>query len=443
MKASSVSENLWLAVQPLGFEALSPMQEAMVAESKRSPNIQLLSPTGSGKTLAYALSLLQYVRKTEWLQAVVIVPTRELAKQADDFFKRLDTPLNSTCFHGGRPLSSENNVFAALKPEVLFTTPGRFLDHLNQGDIEPTSVATLVIDEFDKCLELGFSEEMSAIVSALPNVRRKWLTSATDIVELPGYVNGKFSRLDFIGADEKQKEKLQLFEVSSPQRDKLETLAKLLSTFDGEQAIVFVAHRESVERVAHYLKSLKFAVEQYHGGMEQELRERALHRFIGKSATVLVSTDLAARGLDIPAVRNIVHYHLPLSEEDFIHRSGRTARWDAGGNVFMILNDADEMPEFIKDVAEKNVDSINIKAARPVMTTIYIGRGKKEKLSKGDIVGFLCKQGGLQSADIGHIDVLPHHSFVTIQTSRVKAMLQKVAGEKIKGMKTLIEPTGK
>ncbi len=430
-------------IAPLGFASLSPMQEAMVAESGKTPDIQLLSPTGSGKTLAFSLSLLRFVETTGWLQAVVVVPTRELARQADEFFKRLATPVKSACFHGGRPLQAENNVFGELKPEVLFTTPGRFLDHLNQGDISTTTVSTLVIDEFDKCLELGFSEEMSAIINALPNVRRTWLTSATDIEKMPDYVCKKFSRLSFIEAAQAHDDKFSVYTVPSPRRDKLETLAKLLSTFGGEQTIVFVAHRESVERVTKYLKGERFAVEQYHGGMEQDLRERALHRFIGKSANVLVSTDLAARGLDIPAVRSIVHYHLPSSEEAFIHRSGRTARWDAEGDVFVILNDADLVPEFISGAEEKDVERINIKPVKPLMTTVYIGRGKKEKLSKGDIVGFLCKQGGLQSADIGRIDVLPHHSYASILTARVKTMLQNVAGEKIKGMKTIVEVTGR
>ncbi len=428
-------------IQTLGFSSLSPMQEAMVEKSRNNSNIQLLSPTGSGKTLAYSLSLLQFVGKTNWLQAVIVVPTRELAKQADDFFKRLDSEIKSTCFHGGRPLSAENNVFEELRPEVLFTTPGRFLDHLAQGNISTATVSTLVIDEFDKCLELGFSEEMSAIVNALPNIRRTWLTSATDIDEMPEYIDKSFARLSFIDKSEEKSERLQLFVVPSPQRDKLETLGKLLSTLGGEQTIVFVAHRESVERVAKYLKENKFGAVAYHGGMEQELRERALHRFIGKSANVLVSTDLAARGLDIPAVRNIVHYHLPLSEETFIHRSGRTARWDADGCVYIILNDADIAPDFISEAEEKNVDAFNIKATKPLMTTIYIGRGKKEKLSKGDIVGFLCKQGGLQSSDIGRIDVLPHHSYASILSSRVKSVLQNVAGEKIKGMKTIVDVT--
>ncbi len=430
-----------------GAEALTPMQERMRREALKASHIVLLSPTGTGKTLAYLLPLAELVQKDDdSLQAVVIVPTRELAIQSDDVLRRAGTGIRSMCLYGGRPAMEEHRTMREVKPQVVFATPGRMNDHLNKENLSAAAVTTLVVDEFDKCVELGFQEEMERVLSHFPLLPHLWLTSATDAEAIPQFINrvgGKFAkdwqRIDFLAEKTDVEKRMELFAVHAPVKDKLETLGRLLTCLKGRPAIVFVAYRESVERVGKYLRSEGFFAEMYHGGMEQEWRERALYKFRSGSANVLVSTDLAARGLDIPEVEAVVHYHLPLKEEDFTHRSGRTARWEADGTIYLIIGPEEHLPEFALEAKDMAPETDRIVPYKPKYVTLYIGRGKKDKLSKSDVLGFLCKKGNARAADIGRIDVGPHHAYVAILRSRSKEILQHVASEKIKGMKTLIE----
>lgn len=233
---------------------------------------------------------------------------------------------------------------------------------------------------------------------------------------------------------------LHLQRVLSPQKDKLETLYQLLCVVAHEPTLVFVNYRESVDRVVSYLKSKKFPCEAFHGGMEQPDRERALYKFRNGSSPVLVSTDLAARGLDIPGIGNVVHYHLPVNEEAFTHRNGRTARWDATGSSFLLLHAEERLPEYLlPDIPAFDLSEQIPKPVKARWATLYIGKGKKDKLNKVDIVGFLYKKGGLSRKDIGQVDVKDHYAFVAVRRSKVRQVLSLVRGEKIKGIKTLIE----
>ena len=431
----------------LNISALNDMQVAMGETCANGNNVILLSPTGSGKTLAYLLPVMRNIDVTkDYLQAVVVVPSRELAIQSEEVLKRTKSGIRCLSLYGGRPAMEEHRKIKEMKPQMVFATPGRLLDHLSKDNILGGGVATLVVDEFDKCLELGFLEDMQRIASAFSMTKQCLLTSATDMEELPKFIEQlgnkqrqAATKLDYLDANDALEDRLQIFSVASPRKDKLETLGKLLSHIKGESAIVFVAHRESVDRIAGYLQSSGFAVSAYHGGMEQEMRERALYKFRSGCVNVLVSTDLASRGLDIPEVKAIIHYHLPLTSETFIHRSGRTARWDAVGEAFLILGPEETLPEFVEPDGELDVEETEIHPVRPRWTTLYIGRGKKDKLSKMDVVGFLCKKGGLKSDEIGRIDVGPHHVYVAVLTTKMKTLSKNVAGEKIKGMKTLIE----
>jgi len=182
----------------------------------------------------------------------------------------------------------------------------------------------------------------------------------------------------------------------------------------------------------------------FHGGMEQRDRERALYRFMNSSANVLVSTDLASRGLDITAVDNIIHYHLPPNEEACTHRNGRTARWDMHGSAYFIIGPEEHLPNYIP---EDEVELYPIPAkvprpAKPLWVTLYIGKGKKDKVSRGDIVGFLTKQGGLESTQIGRIDVLTHWSYAAVERACSRDLLARIKGLKIKGLKTIYAMAG-
>lgn len=428
----------------LGYEALTPMQQSMSEAAAQKGGVVLLSPTGTGKTLAYLYPLTNSLNLCQdALQAVVVVPTRELACQSEEVLKRMKTGLRSMSLYGGRPTMEEHRKIKEIKPQVVFATPGRLNDHLSKENLNPCGVKLLVIDEFDKCLELGFQNEMEQTLKHFGILPKCWLTSATDAEAIPlfmEHVAPTYRKLNFLASNVTASQRVEQWKVCSPEKDKLHTLGHLLTSLEGQPAIVFVAYRESVERVGKWLADEGFFSVMYHGGMEQEVRERALYKFRSGAANVLVSTDLAARGLDIPEVRVVIHYHLPLKEEDFVHRNGRTARWDAGGAIYLLLGPTEEVPNFAEEVKEMTLDfGARLKPYPPRFTTIYIGRGKRDKLSKGDVLGFLCKKGSLKSSDIGRIDIGTHYAYVAVLRSRIKEVLKRVAGEKIKGMKTLIE----
>ena len=316
-------------------------------------------------------------------------------------------------------------------------------DHLSKANFDASTVTTLVIDEFDKCLELGFQDEMKTVISQLPALKRRYLLSATDAESIPEFVSDKdFLKLNFLSENEQIPDRIEVKYVKSPEKDKLETLADLLCSLGTRNSLIFVNYRESVERIYQFLKRKKIACEMFHGGMEQRDRERALYKFSNESCNVFVSTDLAARGLDIPHIDYVIHYHLPLNEDAYIHRNGRTARWDAEGHAVFILGPEEKLPDYV----QQSVDEFRLPAtipapSEPLWTTLYIGKGKKDKINKIDIVGFLSKVGGLQKDEIGRIDVKDHYAFVAISRKRVKSTLKNVEGKKIKGIKTIIEET--
>lgn len=460
------------ALQRLGIEALTPMQEAMQACTGEPGDILLLSPTGSGKTLAYLLPLIEQFDAltanpspltanpsslTANPSAIVVVPSRELAQQIESVWKQMGTPWKALSVYGGRPAMDEHRTLREVRPVLIVGTPGRLNDHLQKGNIDATGVRTLVLDEYDKCLELGFQDEMQTLIARLPHVERRWYVSATEVVPptVPSDAGAgeaqkpvslaegrRFLRLDYRGAQAR----ISTYLVHSPEKDKLQTLYRLLCALDGAQTIVFAGFRESVERIGAYLREQRLVHAVYHGGLEQDLRERALYKFRNGSVNILVSTDLASRGLDIPEVQHIVHYHLPVNEEASIHRTGRTARWDASGNSYYILAPAEPTPAWLtkaaatpEPLADFPLPDITRRPTPPVWETLYIGKGKKDKLNRIDIAGFLYKKGNLTADDVGRIDVLDHYAYAAVRRTKVRQLLALVSGEKIKGMKTIFE----
>lgn len=430
-------------LEKLGISELNDMQkEATQAILRTNNDVVILSPTGSGKTLAYLLPLVQLIdASVPTVQAVVIVPGRELALQSATVLKDMGCGLRACACYGGRAAMDEHRVLRQVQPHIVFATPGRLLDHIEKENILTSGIRYLVIDEFDKCLEMGFLNEMNAIINRLSNVKRRILISATDAESIPHFVNmGKTTRMDYLIEEEQVSDRVNVYQVISPVKDKLETLRNLLYELGDESSIVFLNYRESVERVADYLQEQGFTLSYFHGGLEQRQREDALYKFSNASANVLISTDLASRGLDIPAINNIIHYHLPESEQGYIHRVGRTARWDKLGRTFFILNQEESIPDYIDVKPTLHTIPTNLPAPpKPKMVTLYIGKGKKDKLSKGDIVGFLCKKGGLKGTEIGRISVEGRFTYVAIDRAQLRSVLRNVQGEKIKGVKTIIE----
>ena len=427
----------------LGFVELNPMQKAAIKTiGEGTDDVVILSPTGSGKTLAYLLPLIEKVdANLAQVQLLVLVPGRELALQSQTFLKNLGCGLRSMALYGGRATMDEHRRLREVEPQVVFATPGRINDHLEKGNISPLFVKYVVIDEFDKCLEMGFRDEMSKLMGKLRHAEQHVLLSATDAEEIPRFVRmGKTQILDFRVADEQIPERIILYKVESKVKDKLESLANLLRSLGNESSIVFLNYRDSVERTDQYLRKCGFTTSAFHGGMEQKDREAALYRFSNASSNILVCTDLASRGLDIPDIQNIIHYHLPLGSDGYVHRVGRTGRWDKSGRTFFVLGPEEHIPEYVKGDAETYYIPESLpEPALPRMSTVYIGKGKKDKISKGDIVGFLCKKGGLHSDDIGRIDVNDRYCYAAVSREKVETLLRNVVGEKIKGVKTIVE----
>lgn len=436
-------DNISRILTKLHINELNDMQnDAFDAILHTGNDVIILSPTGSGKTLAYLLPVSQLAdAQSDNVQVLVIVPGRELALQSDTVLKNMGSGLRSCGCYGGRPTMEEHKTLKQVKPQVIFGTPGRLNDHIDKENISPYGIRYVVIDEFDKCLEMGFHDEMARLMKKLPGVRRRILLSATDAEQIPNFVHlARAEKLDYLIEEEQVTERIRLYEVNSPSKDKLDSLNQLLLSFGDSSSIVFLNYRDSVERTADYLRRSGFSASHFHGGMEQKQREDALYKFSNGSSNIFVSTDLASRGLDIPDIDNIVHYHLPQSEDGYIHRVGRTARWESEGRAFFLLGPDEYIPEFVEgDVETFDIPDNLPQPAMPKMATIYIGKGKKDKISKGDIVGYLCKKGGLEPNEIGRIDVKDRYTYAAVTRQKVSQVLKLTRGEKIKGIKTIVE----
>jgi Superfamily II DNA and RNA helicases len=424
----------------LQFDSLNQMQQDAGEAIEKNNNVILLSSTGSGKTLAFLVPVIQKLdaanKKT---QAMIIVPSRELALQIEQVFRSLGTDLKITCCYGGHLRETEENNLIQ-PPAILVGTPGRIADHIRRGNITTDTIETLVLDEFDKSLESGFWEEIGFIVEALPSVKQKILTSATEAVDVPGFINlSSPVRLNYLSGSEKEN-LLVIKTILSPEKDKSGTLFKLICLIGNKSLIVFCNHRESVERTSDLLTQKGIVNEFYHGAMEQQERDSALCKFRNGTTNVLVTTDLASRGLDIPNIKYIIHYHLPATEEIFIHRNGRTARMDAGGTVILILSPEEKLPPYIKeDVEQIELPERLSLPEKPKWSTLFIAAGKKDKVNKIDIVGFLSNKGQLKKDDIGLIEVKDFFSFVAIRKLKVGNVLQLIKNEKIKNKKVKID----
>lgn len=430
-----------LLLKNLKIKELNAMQTASMAAAQQHKNIVLLSATGSGKTLAFLLPLVQKLNTAnKKTQALIIVPSRELAQQIELVFKSMGTGFKITCCYGGHKRETEENNLIE-PPALLVGTPGRLADHIRRGNITIDTITNVVLDEFDKSLELGFTEEVSFILGSLPNIEERMLTSATEAVSIPDFIKiDDAERLNFLNDEAIPVEKLAVKTVISEDKDKIDTLFRLICFTGGQSSIVFCNHRESVERVSSLLSEKSIQNEFYHGAMEQQERDSALCKFRNGSTNVLITTDLAARGLDIPNIRYIIHYHLPHTEDIFTHRNGRTARMDATGTVVMILSKDETLPEYVGDnVQQITLPETAVLPEKPKWTTLFIAAGKKDKVNKIDIVGFLGNKAHLKKEDIGLIDVKDFFSFVAVRKHKVGPALQLIKNEKIKNKKVKIE----
>lgn len=423
----------------LEFKGLKPLQETALKESVEHPEILLLAPTGSGKTLAFLLPVLRRLEEDKTnVQSLILAPTRELALQIEKVFRQLKSGHKVLTCYGGHPFSRERQ---SLKhpPALIIATPGRLLDHLQRETFSTNDIKSLVIDEYDKCLELGFSKEMQRILYHLPFIKQTMLTSATKIQELPGYfkMNNPFE-INFL--DQDLAPSLSYYYLQMPWEEKLDKLATLLRNFNEESTVVFCNFKKDIEAVSDFLFDAQIPHSVFYGDLDQEDREKSLLKFRNGSNHVLLATDLAARGLDIPDIKNIVHYQIPSKEDTFIHRNGRTARMDAQGKVFLLLTEGKTLPEYLIETPilftpEKTAEEL----ADPAFRTLYISAGKMHKISKGDVLGFICQQGGLAKNAVGLIEVKDRASFVAVKTETAQQAIKNCNEQKMKKVKVIVE----
>ena len=416
----------------LSIQKLNPMQEEAKLAIHSCEETVILSPTGTGKTLAFLLPIVAELDPNgSEIQALIIVPSRELAIQIEQVTREMGTGFKNNVVYGGRPFSKDK-MNLKHRPAILIGTPGRVADHLRRKTFSAESIKILVLDEFDKSLEIGFEEEMNDLISLLPKVTKKILTSASMGVKVPLFVGLKGPTV--INYLDEGVPQLKIRTVISPTKDKLETLAKLLSHIGNQPGIIFCNFKETIQYVSDFLTKQKISHGCFYGGLEQKDRERALIKFRNGTHQLLVATDLAARGIDVPEMKFIIHFQLPKRKHEFTHRNGRTARMNSDGTAYILNWQENDLPDFVKDAEVEEI----IEAPLPTPSkwkTLFLSGGRRDKISKGDIAGLFFKQGQLEKDDFGVIELKIDCAFVAVKESKAEDLIQKISDTKLKKKK--------
>lgn len=427
-------------LQKMGIESLNAMQVAAHEVITSNQAIVLLSPTGSGKTLAFLLPVIEKLSREEvGVQVLILVPSRELAIQIEQVTREMGSGYKANAVYGGRAFSKDKEELNH-PPAILIGTPGRVADHLRRGSFEVENISTLVLDEFDKSLEVGFEEEMREILGALPNLKKKILTSATRGIKIPAFAGVTNAvQVNFL------KEELPDIDVKiilAKGKRELDSLSGLLQEKRGERGIIFCNLKDSIQEVSDHLEKEGLSHGVFHGGMEQKDRERSLIKFRNGTYNFLLATDLAARGIDVPEIDFIAHYELPLKEQEFIHRNGRTARMQRSGTAYVIKGEHKKLPEFIRGTTHKEVKETAMEAPAKDTSwkTLFISGGRKDKISKGDIAGLFMKQGGLDSEELGNIELKQDCAFVSVPQGKAAKLVETLNNTRLKKKKVRIYP---
>jgi superfamily II DNA/RNA helicase len=420
----------------LNIYELNEMQNTAISTIENNANTILLSPTGTGKTLAFLLPTLNSIdADNENIQALILVPSRELAIQIEQVIREMGTGFKVNAVYGGRSMAKDK-IEIKHTPSILIGTPGRISDHFANDRFSKESIHTLILDEFDKSLEVGFEYEMRGIINQLPNLKKRILTSATQNEAVPDFVQLHKPKVLNDVTDKKSK-KLDIKIVSSPSKNKNETLASLLHFIGNEPGIIFCNLKSSIDNVSNFLSLKKITHSCFSGGMEQRDRERSLIKFRNGTSKILVATDLAARGIDIPEIKYIVHYELPERIEEFTHRNGRTARVNAKGTAYVLKWKKENLPEFIKGATNLNITSSN-KLKPNFWETLFISGGRKDKISKGDIAGLFFKKGNLNKDQLGVIELKQDCAFVAVPISEANRLVEGLNNVRLKNKKVRI-----
>tara|TARA_B110000444_G_scaffold157644_1_gene147399 strand:+ start:193 stop:1503 length:1311 start_codon:yes stop_codon:yes gene_type:complete len=432
---SNAPKNKIKILEKLQIKELNDMQKASAAAIESSHNIVLLSPTGTGKTIAFLLPIVERLNpECKEVQALVVAPSRELAIQIEQVLREMGSGYKTSVVYGGR-LFSKDKIDLKHLPAVLVGTPGRLSDHIRRNSFTTKHISSLVLDEFDKSLEVGFETEMNHICTSLTQVKKKILTSATQKVHIPKFVQLKEPLyVNFLRQEDSQ---LEIKAIISPNKDKLETLIKAIDHIGNQPGIIFCNFKESIYRISEHLTENSIKHGCFYGGMEQKERERALIKFRNGTHQLLIATDLAARGIDVPEIKFILHFHLPLRAQEFTHRNGRTARMDKGGTAYVLHWKEEELPHFIHNLSEEKLSRV-LPPESTFRTTIYISGGRKDKISKSDIAGFFFKQGGLIGDELGSIELKTDCAFVSVPEEKAGVLIKKLNNTKLKRKKVRV-----
>ena len=437
---SNGSKNRQRILQKLGIEKLNPMQEEAHLAIHSCAEVLLLSPTGTGKTLAFLLPIISELDPDlSEVQTLIIVPSRELAIQIEQVIREMGTGFKTNAVYGGRS-GSKDRVDIKHRPAILVGTPGRVADHIRRHAFSVRHIKTLVLDEFDKSLEVGFEKEMSEIIAALDHVEKKILTSATQGVEIPDFVEwNEPVTVNFLSEGTS---KLSLKTVLSPEKDKLDTLVDTLCHLGNQPGIIFCNFKETINRVSDFLTHHDISHGTFYGGLEQKDRERALIKFRNGTHQLLLSTDLAARGIDVPEIKFIIHYHLPLKGHEFTHRNGRTARMKRDGSAYVLHWEQEKLPEYLPELgSEENPIETLISTDKPQPSswkTLFVSGGRRDKISKGDIAGLFFHQGELKKDELGIIELKNDCAFVAVKSSRAERVVKLVSDTRLKKKKVRV-----
>ncbi|NVK26564.1 MAG: DEAD/DEAH box helicase [Flavobacteriia bacterium] len=422
-----MSKNLPTILAKLGIESLNEMQERTLEAFEKNAEVVLLSPTGTGKTLAFVLPLLDYLDAEKVAtQALILTPSRELAIQIEQVIREMGTGLKTNAVYGGRS-AHKDRMDLNHAPTILIGTPGRVADHIRRNNVDTSEISTLILDEFDKSLETGFEGEMREIIGALPNLKKKVLTSATQKVDIPEFVGiSNATRLNY--TSQRGKSRLEIKKVTT--KDKMQSLIDLLRHLGDQNGIIFCNFKDSISRVSEGLDEAGIDHGCFYGGMEQRDREHSLIRFRNETHTLLLATDLAARGLDVPEMDFIIHFELPIHEEEFTHRNGRTARMKSEGKAFVLQQEGRQLPSYMYRLEEEELKPGKI--SPPRWSTLFITGGRRDKISKGDIAGLFFKQGGLDKNELGKIELSSDSAYVAVPRAKANKLVSTLNNARLK-----------
>lgn len=444
--ALALKPALQRSLTDLGYTEMTLVQAQALPSALAGVDLLARAKTGSGKTAAFGLALLNKLEPGSFrTQALVLCPTRELADQVTNEIRRLascipNVKVQSLC--GGVPLGPQ---IASLQhsAHVVVGTPGRVLKHLDKKTLSLSGLRTFVLDEADRMLDMGFMDELDAILKFLPAKRQTLLFSATYPEEIAG-ISARVQRKPIV-VDVTEAERPALITqhwCAVTQDDRQEKLVQALRVWGGELNLVFCNTKIDCANVAKYLQNHDIVAVALHGDLDQTQRTQTLTRFANRSASVLIATDVAARGLDVKDLDAVFNYELPSSPEVYIHRIGRTARAGKRGVAVSLVApwELRRLPAIEAQLPAGALQESGIPdsassadALLPAMVTIEINGGRKNKLRPGDVLGALTADGGVPGVAVGSIDLTETRCYVAVREKHAGKALRQLAGRKIKG----------